>query len=69
MSRLGILFFGALLLFGGCPIFAAEYTVGTCKPTLPSYPNISAAVSSASAGSTVLVCPGVYAERSSSRNR
>jgi parallel beta-helix repeat protein len=63
MSRLGILFSGALLLFGGCPMFAAEYAVGTCKPTLPSYPNISAAVSSAAAGSTVLVCPGIYAEQ------
>ena len=64
MSRLKVLFLlSAVLLFGTCPMFAAKYGVGTCEPSLPSYPNISAAVSSVPAGSTVLVCPGTYAEQ------
>jgi len=64
MSRPRILFMlAAVMLFGACPMFAAEYAVGTCKPSLPSYPNISAAVSSVPAGSTVLVCPGTYPEQ------
>lgn len=42
---------------------AGDYAVGTCKPKLPSYSTISAAVSSVPAGSTVEVCPGTYAEQ------
>ncbi len=52
----------AVLLFGSCSI-AATYAVGTCKPTLPSFLSISAAVSSVPAGSTIEVCPGTYAEQ------
>jgi len=64
MSRLSMIFLLATVsLFGARPMFAAEYAVGTCKVTLPSYPNISAAVNSVPAGSTVLVCPGIYAEQ------
>jgi hypothetical protein len=59
MSRLRILFMlAAVLLFGSCSISAATYAVGTCKPTLPSFLSISAAVSSVPAGSTIEVCPG-----------
>ena len=41
----------------------ATYVVGTCKPRLTSFASISAAVSSVPSGSTILVCPGVYAEQ------
>jgi len=64
MSRLRILFLlTAVLLFGVCPMFATEYAVGTCKPSLPSYPSITAALAAVPAGATVLVCPGTYAEQ------
>jgi hypothetical protein len=42
---------------------AASFAVGTCKPTLPSFANISTAVSSVPPSSTVLVCPGTYKEQ------
>jgi len=45
------------------PALAASYAVGTCKPTLPSFENISTAVSSVPPSSTVLVCPGTYPEQ------
>jgi hypothetical protein len=64
MSRLRIPFLlTAVLLFGAHSVLAADYAVGTCKPSLHSYPSISAAVSSVPAGSTVEVCPGTYAEQ------
>jgi len=42
---------------------AGTYAVGSCKPQLPSYSTISAAVSSVAAGSHILVCPGTYPEQ------
>jgi hypothetical protein len=64
MSRLRVLFLLALGLFLAVhPMFAANYAVGTCKPSLPSYPTISAAVIGVPPGSTVLVCPGTYPEQ------
>jgi len=42
---------------------AANFAVGTCKPTLKSFSTISAAVASVPPGSTVFVCPGVYPEQ------
>jgi len=44
-------------------MFAANYAVGSCKPSLPSYATISGAVSGVPPGSTVLVCPGTYPEQ------
>jgi hypothetical protein len=44
-------------------MFAATYAVGSCKPSLPSYPTISSAVSSVPPGSTVEVCPNAYPEQ------
>jgi hypothetical protein len=44
-------------------MLAANYAVGTCKPSLPSYATISGAVSGVPPGSTVLVCPGTYPEQ------
>jgi parallel beta-helix repeat protein len=64
MSRPRVLFLLAIgLLLGVHPMFAANYAVGTCKPSLPSYATISAAVSGVPPGSTVLVCPGTYPEQ------
>jgi hypothetical protein len=40
------------LLLGVSPTLAANYAVGTCKPSLPSYTTISAAVSGVPPGST-----------------
>ena len=42
---------------------ASTYAVGTCKPKLPSFSTIQAAVNSAPAGTTIQVCPGTYAEQ------
>lgn len=37
--------------------------VGACKPNLPSYGSIGAALMSSPAGAVINVCPGVYAEQ------
>ena len=37
--------------------------VGNCKPGLPTYTTISAAVAAVPSGSTVLVCPGTYIDQ------
>ena len=64
MSRPRVLFLLAIgLLLAAHPMFAANYAVGTCKPSLPSYSTISAAVIGVPPGSTVEVCPGTYAEQ------
>lgn len=42
---------------------AATTSVGTCLPQLKSFSTIQAAVSAASPGGTVAVCPGVYPEQ------
>lgn len=64
MSRHRVLFLLAVgLLLGVHPMLAANFAVGTCKPSLPSYATISAAVSGVPPGSTVLVCPGTYPEQ------
>jgi nitrous oxidase accessory protein NosD len=59
------------LLFwvGTLPILAVQsllgqtVQVGTCEPQLQSFSTISAAVSGVPSGSTILVCPGTYAEQ------
>jgi hypothetical protein len=65
MSRFRLSFLLTLgLLLGAHPVLAATYAVGTCKPSVPSYPTISAAVASPlTVGSTILVCPGTYPEQ------
>jgi hypothetical protein len=64
MSCPGVLFSLAIgLLLAVDPMLAATYAVGPCKPTLVSFPTISAAVSGVPPGSTVLVCPGTYSEQ------
>ena len=39
------------------------YAVGTCKPSLPSFSTISAALAATPAPNVVLVCPGTYPEQ------
>jgi len=64
MSRRRVLFLLAIgLVLAVHPMLAASYAVGTCKPSLPSFTTISAAVSTVPPGSTVLVCPGTYPEQ------
>jgi hypothetical protein len=64
MSHLRILFLLAVgLPLGASPMLAANYAVGACKPSLPSYATISAAVSGVPPFSTVLVCPGTYPDQ------
>lgn len=64
MSRIKSLLF-LLALAAQVPLASATitYAVGSCKPSLPSYPTISAAVGTVPAGSTVEVCPGTYSEQ------
>ena len=42
---------------------ATTYVVGTCKPGLRSFSNISAALAATPAPDVVLVCPGTYPEQ------
>src|ERR1700687_5029369 len=64
MSRPRVLFLLAIgLALAVHPMLAATSAVGTCKPSLPSFTTISAAVSTVPPGSTVLVCPGTYSEQ------
>ena len=51
------------MLFGTADALGASFAVGSCKPTLPSFATISAAVATVPPSSTVLVCPGTYPEQ------
>lgn len=53
----------AVMLLGANLALANTYAVGSCKPTLPSFSTISAAVAGAASGSTIEVCPGNYPEQ------
>lgn len=44
-------------------LWASTVVVGSCKPTLPNYPTLTAAVAGAPDGATIQVCPGSYAEQ------
>ncbi len=64
MRRFTFVFLCAVgLLLSPQILQAATYAVGTCKPSLPSFSTISAAVAAVPAGATVEVCPGTYAEQ------
>jgi hypothetical protein len=60
-----------MFLFAMLPLLVAHavmaegssVAVGTCKPRLSSFATIQAAVSKVAPGTTILVCPGVYAEQ------
>lgn len=49
------------LLAATCPVVAGSYNVGSCK--FPSFPDIQTAVDTVPTGSTVLVCPGSWAQQ------
>jgi hypothetical protein len=51
------------LLSATLPALAATVVVGTCVPSKASYASLTEAVQGAPAGSTIQVCPGVYAEQ------
>jgi len=59
----GLFLIAALLAIGVPQTVASTVVVGTCMNNDQTYPTISQAVSSVPSGSTVLVCPGVYAEQ------
>jgi len=40
----------------------STYAVGTCRPSLPSFSSVGAAITGVPAGATILVCPGTYEE-------
>ncbi len=63
MVRLKVLLLATVPLLASFPAMAGNFAVGTCKPRLTSFSKISEAVTSVPPGSTVLVCPGVYAEQ------
>lgn len=58
-----LLWLAVLPLLAVQPLLAMTVQVGTCKNKIPSYPTIQTAVSAVPSGSTVLVCPGTYAEQ------
>ena len=55
--------FTVAMIFGGQPVMATTFAVGTCRPKLPSFTTISAAVAAVPPGSIVEVCPGIYPEQ------
>lgn len=67
MSRrcpITLLMFAGLFLGSVSVASAATFAVGSCRPTLPSYTTISAAVSDpVTASATILVCAGTYQEQ------
>ena len=64
MKSPSILFSVGICLFLATATSAAQtLAVGNCRPHLTSYSTISAAVTAAPSGGTVLVCPGTYPEQ------
>jgi len=60
LSRIGLV----VLMFAATFARVGTFAVGECKPDLPSYITISAAVADpATAGSTIFVCAGTYNEQ------
>lgn len=51
------------MAFAGQAAMATTFAVGTCRPKLPSFTTISAAVAGVPAGSIIEVCPGIYPEQ------
>jgi hypothetical protein len=67
MSRINVArLLSIAVLTLGCRLAWAStitYEVGTCKPHLPSYTSISAALAATPAPNVVQVCPGTYYEQ------
>ena len=51
------------LLVATVPALAATVVVGTCMPSKITFNSLTEAVQGAPAGSTIQVCPGIYAEQ------
>jgi hypothetical protein len=51
------------VLVAATPALAASVAVGTCLPNKVSFDSLTDAVQGVPPGSTILVCPGVYAEQ------
>jgi hypothetical protein len=59
-----VLLMAVILLGISLPAVSATVQVGTCSSArITSYPTISQAVSSVPPGSTIRICPGIYAEQ------
>ncbi len=63
MSRVKVFGLATVVVLLGVQAMASNFAVGTCMPSLSSYPTISAAVAGVPPFSTVLVCPGTYPEQ------
>jgi len=67
MSRISFarLFSVLALTFGASDLSASTitYAVGTCRPSLPSYSTISAALAAVPPANVIEVCPGTYNEQ------
>lgn len=63
MANLKCILVVGVIVMSGSLTSAATFAVGACRPKLPSFPTITKALSSAPAGSLVLVCPGTYPEQ------
>ncbi len=61
------LFSMAVLSLAACDLSASTggttYAVGACRPGLPSFTTITAALAAAAPGYVVMVCPGTYNEQ------
>ncbi len=55
--------FVAVLALSSFQAGASTIVVGSCKPTLPNYPTLTAAIAGAPDGGTIQVCPGSYTEQ------
>ncbi len=60
---LALLMGPALLVGLGGNALAASVAVGTCKPGVVQFATIQGAVNASPAGTTILVCPGIYPEQ------
>jgi len=61
---LSMLFVVGLLVFQSSTLWATpSVAVGSCRPALPSYTTLAAAIAGAPDGGTILVCPGSYPEQ------
>jgi hypothetical protein len=58
-----LLLLTAAMIVASRPAHAKNYEVGSCISSLTKFSTIQAAVSTVPAGSTILVCPGVYPEQ------
>jgi len=61
--RISGLLLAAVFAVGATTALAQTVAVGTCKPSLVSFPTIQQAVNASPSGVTIVVCPGTYPEQ------